>query len=67
MCMSFCLRVYKWTMCMPSLLGPEDNTGTPRTGVIDNCNPQCRCWEPNPSPPQMQPVLYITELLLQDP
>lgn len=29
----------------------------PRTGVVDNCG----CWESNPGPPEVQPVIWTTE------
>jgi hypothetical protein len=41
---------------------------SPGTGVTDNCELLCRCWELNPDPQEEQPVLLIIEssLLPQD-
>lgn len=38
---------------------------SPATGVIDCCEPPCRCWEQNLGPLQKQPVLIPAKPALQ--
>lgn len=38
------------TMCVPSAHGVRRGVRPPENGVIEECEPQCRCWEPNSSP-----------------
>lgn len=43
------------------LKGSEDNSGSPRTGVIDVCKILCGSWKPNLGPLPDQPVLLTNE------
>jgi hypothetical protein len=43
----------------------EEHTGSPGTGVVDNCELPCGCWELNPGVLQEQPVFLTTESSLQ--
>jgi hypothetical protein len=38
---------------------------SPGTGIIDNCELPCGCWELNPGPLEEQPVLSTAEPSLQ--
>ena len=49
-CMSVC--VYAWYAGRP-----KGAVRSPRTGVRRGCELTCTCWEPNPGPPQEQPVM----------
>ena len=43
----------------------EEGVGSPRTGVIDGCEPPCRCQELNSGLLEEQPVLLTTKPSLQ--
>lgn len=45
--------------------GQKEGIRSPGTGVTGRCEPQCRCWEWNPGPPEGQPVLFTVEPPLQ--
>lgn len=60
-CILWCVfypNVCWWTMCI---------SHTHRTGVMDSCELQCQCWEPNWSPQQEKTPLLIAEQFLQPP
>lgn len=42
---------------------PEEDVGSPRTEVRDDCNALCRCWEPNPGSLQKQEALLTAEAI----
>lgn len=52
--------VYVQHVCAWCPRRSEEGVGYPRPGLMDNCEPPCRCWKLNPDPLQEQPVLLIT-------
>lgn len=46
---------------------PKEGVVSPVTGVMNNCEPPCRCWQSNLGPLEEQPVVLITEPFLQPP
>ena len=46
-------------VCMP--WRPEEDTRTPETGVLDDCELSCRCWHSNSTPMQEQQMFLTTE------
>lgn len=62
----FCLHVYLYNAFMLSARGGQRGVGFPRTGVIDNCEARCGCWQSSTlGLLDEQPVLLVTELPLQ--
>lgn len=55
-----CLHVYVCTTCVPGTCEPEEDTGSPRTGVKDDCKPSYGCWELDPGCLEEHLVLLIT-------
>lgn len=45
------------TACMSSALKVGRSIRSPGTGIVDNCEPPCKCWDSNPGPLQAQPVI----------
>ena len=52
-------------MCAWCPWKPEKGIGFPGTEVTDDCDPPCGCWESNPDPLGMEPVLLISEPSVQ--
>lgn len=43
--------VCSFTTCLPGAHGSESEGAEPLcTGILDDCDPPCRCWQPNPIP-----------------
>lgn len=54
-------------VCMCTIYVQETGVRSPGTGVTDDWEPPCECWEPIPSPLYEQQVLMTTEPSLQSP
>lgn len=50
MCVLACMCVCMHHMHVCFLRRPEEGVRSPETGVIDGCEPSCRCWESNSDP-----------------
>jgi hypothetical protein len=42
---------------------PEEVTGFPKTGITDDCELPCGCWDANRDPMEEELVLLTTEAL----
>jgi E3 ubiquitin-protein ligase NEDD4 len=53
MCMNVLLaRMSVYHVGAWCLWRPDESAGSSETGLTDDCEPPCRCWELNPSPLQ---------------
>jgi hypothetical protein len=51
--------MYAYCLCPWFLWQSEENTGSLATGVPDNCELLCECWEPKLGPLQQQ-LVFLT-------